>query len=153
MENFPSVFQKETTISLFERVSKLNSQTQNLWGSMTVGQMLAHINVPYQQIFEPQTNRPNAFARFLLTMLLKQSIVGPKPYAKNSRTAPAFLITGDRDFAAELEKFKNYHQRVEELGSSYFEGRESHSLGKLTAQEWSSMLYKHADHHLKQFGV
>jgi len=26
-------------------------------------------------------------------------------------------------------------------------------LGKLTAVEWSNMLYKHLDHHLRQFGV
>lgn len=153
MENFPSVFQKTTTISLFERLSKLNPNSEKLWGTMTVSQMLAHINVPYQQIFEPQTKRPNAFVRFLLGLFLKPMLVGPKPYPKNSRTAPAFLINDQRDFNTELEKFKSYHKRVEELGAGYFEGRESHSIGKLTAKEWSNLLYKHTDHHLKQFGV
>ena len=35
----------------------------------------------------------------------------------------------------------------------YFDGKESHSFGPLNKTEWNNMFYKHADHHLTQFGV
>ena len=43
--------------------------------------------------------------------------------------------------------------KTQELGEAHFEGKESHSFGPLNKTEWNNMFYKHADHHLTQFGV
>ncbi|WP_337994864.1 hypothetical protein [Polaribacter ponticola] len=43
--------------------------------------------------------------------------------------------------------------KTQELGADYFDGKESHSFGKLTEKEWNNTFYKHLDHHLTQFGV
>jgi len=42
---------------------------------------------------------------------------------------------------------------TQKFGSARFEGKESHSFGKLTSKEWNNMFYKHLNHHLTQFGV
>ena len=76
--------------------------------------------------------RPNAFARFMLKAFVKPMAVNGKPYKKIGRTAPRFLMTTEKYF--NLEKTKS-------LGEVHFEQKESHSFGKLTAEEWSNSFY------------
>lgn len=149
-----NVFDKNQVEQTIERIQKLNQQTMPLWGSMFVAQMLAHCNVPYAQVFEPENfEKPNKFKQLLLRLFLKKSIVGDKPYPKNSRTAPEFIITDFRDFNLERQLLIQNLTKVQELGPTYFEGKHSHSLGKLTANEWNTLFAKHLEHHLQQFGV
>jgi hypothetical protein len=80
-------------------------------------------------------------------------VVGPKPYKRNSKTAPQFLIVSARNFEEEKKRLTEYLNKTQELGADYFDGKASHSFGKLTKQEWNTMFYKHLNHHLTQFGV
>ena len=89
----------------------------------------------------------------MLNALVKPIVVGEKPYKKNGRTAPQFLIVDEREFENEKTKLVDYLIKVQELGGSHFDGMESLSFGKLTEREWNNMFYKHIDHHLTQFGV
>jgi hypothetical protein len=50
------------------------------------------------------------------------------------------------------EKYFNL-EKTKSLGEVHFEQKESHSFGKLTAEEWSNSFYYHLDHHLTQFGA
>ena len=74
-------------------------------------------------------------------------------FKKNGRTASAFLIVDERVFEIEKSRLFTYLDKTTELGASHFEGKESHSFGALTADEWNVMFYKHLNHHLEQFGV
>jgi len=120
---------------------------------MNVSQMLAHCNVPYEMIYTDNYPKPNLFKRFLLKIFVKKAVVGEKPYPKNGRTAPQFIITDDRDFEKEKKQLISYLIKTQELGENYFNNKENHSFGRLTKEEWNRMFYKHLDHHLKQFGV
>lgn len=74
-------------------------------------------------------------------------------YKPNNRTAPVFIIAGDRDFELEKQRLINYINKTQELGEGYFDNKLSHSFGKLKLAEWNNMFYKHLNHHLSQFGV
>jgi len=74
-------------------------------------------------------------------------------YKKGSKTAPQFIITEQKELETEKERLKNYIIKTQELGTAHFDGRESHSFGKLNSQEWNNMFAKHLDHHFSQFGV
>ena len=84
---------------------------------------------------------------------IKNVVVSEKPYKKNGRTAPVFLVTNEKDFKTEKDRLNSYIIKTQELGSNYFDKKESHSFGDLTKSEWNNMFYKHLDHHLIQFGV
>ena len=43
--------------------------------------------------------------------------------------------------------------RFNELGSEKASAQVHSFLGKLTGEEWAVMMYKHIDHHLRQFGA
>ncbi|SHI45555.1 Protein of unknown function [Arenibacter nanhaiticus] len=115
--------------------------------------MLAHCNVTYEMIYTDKHPRPNSFMRFILALVVKPMVVSEKPYKKNIKTAPQFIIAGKRDFEIEKKRLIDYLIQTQELGETHFHLKESHSFGPLTKTEWSNLCYKHLDHHLSQFGV
>ncbi|WP_293302081.1 DUF1569 domain-containing protein [Pedobacter sp. UBA4863] len=151
--DLPNIFSKEVSEGVIERINQLTASSQPLWGKMTVAQMLAHCCVTYEMVYTDKHPKPGFFMGFILKNFVKKMVVSAKPYPKSSRTAPAFLISNERDFEAEKQRLIAYIRETEVLGSYIFDGKKSLSFGPLSANEWNNMLYKHLDHHLKQFGV
>lgn len=149
----PNIFSSSVAEEVIQRIDLLVPTAQPLWGTMNAAQMLAHLNVTYEMIFDNKHPKPGMFMRLILKGLVKKKVVTEVPYPKSSRTAPAFLMTGDKDFDAEKLRLIDYIRKVQELGASHFDGKESHSFGVLNITEWNVMLYKHLNHHLSQFGV
>lgn len=148
-----NIFQ-ETGIQEFKnRIEKLNSNSLPQWGKMSVDQMLAHVNVSYDMTLTNKYPKPNRFQKFIVKLLAKKAVVGSKPYSKNGRTAPDFIIKDKRDFQLEKNQLLSNLNKVYEIGPDEFNLRESHSFGKLTTDEWNNLFSKHLDHHLTQFGV
>lgn len=148
-----NVFDANVVEEVIGRINRLTPGTQPQWGKMSVDQVLAHLNVPYIMVYENTLPRPNWFMRQVLLTFVKQKVVGPEPYARNTPTAPVFKMVGKKDFEAEKAKLIAYIRRVQKDGAIAFNGKESASFGPLTTQEWNAMFYKHLEHHLTQFGV
>ena len=148
-----NIFSQKITEEVLERINNLTKDTQPKLGKMSVSQMLAHCSVTYEMVYTKKHQKPNAFTRWILKTIVKRAVVSEKPYPKNSRTAPQFLITDQKDFLEEKKRLENYIIQTQELGETHFDGKESNSFGKLTTAEWNIMFYKHLDHHLTQFGV
>jgi hypothetical protein len=149
-----NIYNPSEVTEAISRINKLNPSTQALWGKMDVAQMLAHCNVPYTYTYEIEKfKKPNFFKRFMLQVIVKPIVLGPKPYTKNGRTAPEFIISDKRDFAKEKEILIRNITKTQELGEKHFEGLENLSFGKMSAAEWNVLFGKHLDHHLSQFGV
>lgn len=149
----PNIFKQETIDSLLSRIEKLTPQTQPLWGTMDVAKMLAHVNVTYDLNEGRIESKTPFIMKLILKAFVKPVVVGEKSYPKNSRTAPVFLITSEKDFENEKAKLIANIKAVQAKGEAHFEGRESSSFGKLTSKEWNNLFYKHLDHHFSQFGV
>ncbi len=148
-----NVFTQVDIVEIIKRINKLESTTKPLWGKMTVEQMLAHCNVAYEMVYEDKHQKPNFVLKFILKSLVKNKVVTDVPYPRSSNTAPQFIIKDTRDFKIEKDRLVNYINKTKQLGESYFDGKESHSFGVLTKNEWNNMFYKHLNHHLTQFGV
>lgn len=148
-----NIFDKDVLQEVKNRIHSLTPDSKPQWGKMNVAQMLAHCNVTYEMIFTDKHPKPNAFVKLMLKLFVKSKVVGESGYAKSSQTAPQFIISDAKEFETEKARLLEYLDKVFELGSSYFEGKESHSFGALRASEWNNMMYKHLDHHFNQFGV
>jgi len=153
MPTYPDLFDAQGVETMRRRIAALTPESQPLWGKMTVSEMLAHVNVAYEMVYTTKHPRPNPIMRWVLKTIVKQRVVGPDPYPRNTPTAPAFRITDARDFETERQRLLDYLQQVMHEGRSRFEGRPSLSFGPLTANEWNGLFSKHLDHHLQQFGV
>lgn len=150
----PNIFTAEVKDSVITRINGLTPESTAQWGKMNVAQMLAHCCVTYEMIYEPTKHKkPNAFMRFILKAFVKKVVVGEGTYKKSSQTAPAFLITNEREFDFEKNRLINFIEQSFQLGEKHFDGKESHSFGILNKTEWNNMFYKHLDHHLTQFGA
>ena len=149
----PNIYEQETTNTILGRLEKLTPQTAPQWGKMNASQMLAHLNVAYDMDNGKIETKTPALVKFMLKLFLKPSLVNEKPYKSNSRTAPAFIISSERDFEIEKQKLIANTKETHAKGRAFYEGRESSSVGKLTAIEWNNMYYKHLDHHFTQFGI
>jgi len=151
MEN---VFDAKDAQNYIDRINNLTSETQGLWGKMTVDQMLAHCNVSYEMVYEPEKHKkPGSIAKFILKSFVKPKVVGDKAYTQNGPTAPQFIISERKNFEEEKKRLIGFIQKTQQLGTAAFEGKESFSFGKLKSQEWNNMFAKHLNHHLAQFGV
>ena len=150
MKNIFSLYVSNEVIA---RIESLTPETKPNWGKMSVSQMLAHCNVTYKMAFSSSKKKPKFLTRLVLKFVVKPMVVSEKPFSKNGKTAPQFLVTDDKNFEEEKSKLIENVKKVQELGSDYFDGKESITLGKLKSQEWNNMFYKHLDHHLTQFGV
>lgn len=149
----PNIFDKQTTMLTLKRLEGLQHNTKPHWGKMNAPQMLAHLNVSYDMADGKIPVKNNIIVSFMLKTFIKKIVTNEVPYKKNSRTAPQFLITNEREFEKEKQRFIQNIKKVEEQGAQYFEGKHSESFGPLTAKEWSNMFYKHIDHHFSQFGI
>jgi hypothetical protein len=148
-----NIFEKSVTNELIGRVNQLTTESKPNWGKMSVDQMLAHCNVTYEFVYEDKHPKPKGLKKWLIKTFAKNIVVSEKPYKKNSRTSPEFLMTDQKNFEAEKSRLIAYLKKTQELGEEHFDNKESHSFGPLTKTEWSNMFYKHLDHHLSQFGV
>lgn len=149
--SLPLIYDAATNEALLKRINALNPASQRLWGKMSVAQVLKHLIVPYQDIIEDNHRTPRM--RWLGKLFFKPIMTNEKPYKKNSPTAKQFIITNEPDFETTRKELTEKMQEVHSRGANYFEGKEHFFIGKLSAKEWSNMLYKHLDHHLRQFGA
>jgi Protein of unknown function (DUF1569) len=149
----PNIFTATVADGIVQRINQLTANAQPQWGTMSVGQMLAHCNVTYEMVYEDKHPKPNFLTRLILKLAVKKVVVNDIPYKHNSRTAPQFVIKETKDFEAEKTRLIDFIKKTQQLGENHFEGKESHSFGALTKTEWNNMFYKHLDHHLRQFNV
>jgi len=147
------LFSEQGLNETIARIDKLKPETQGQWGKMSVDQMLAHCVVTYDMVYASKYEKPKGLKKFIVKLLAKNAVVGPKPYPKNGRTAPDFIVENKRNFEEEKIKLTNYLIKTQQLGPKHFDQKESHSFGKLSVQEWNTLFSKHLDHHLTQFGV
>ena len=148
-----NIFQKDIAEQYIQRIQNLTPESKPIWGKMSVDQVMAHCNVTYEMIYEDKFPKPGAFKKFLLKLLVKNPVVNEKPYKKSTPTGNQFIINNARNFEIERKRLIDFIRKTQELGETYFDGKESHSFGPLNKSEWNNMFVKHLDHHLSQFGV
>ena len=63
------------------------------------------------------------------------------------------MIADERDLGAEREKLTGLIERFSAGGVGGCTKHPHSFFGKMTPEEWAVLMYKHLDHHLRQFGV
>lgn len=154
--SYPNLFKQDECNKAIARVNKLTADTSPEWGKMNAAQMLAHVNVAYEFVYEPEKHvRPTGLKKFFIKLVAKPFVVGPKPYKRSGQTAPEFKTAGESnaDFDLQKKRLTDFINKAQNDGIAKFVAMESHSFGFLTEQEWNTMFSKHLDHHLVPFGV
>lgn len=137
--------------ALVARIRALEPGAARQWGKMNPAQMLCHCG----RALETATgDRPmkQVFLGKLLTPFIRSSILGEKPFSRNSPTDPTFVVADERGFAEERAKLLTLIDRLVARGPAAAGDAPHAFFGKLSGEEWGQLMYKHIDHHLRQFG-
>ncbi|HYD22567.1 MAG TPA: DUF1569 domain-containing protein [Flavipsychrobacter sp.] len=147
-----TLYQDSDYKELAGRLSTLTLDAQRQWGKMNVSQTLGHCCEPLEVAMGTKVIKRLLIGR-ILGPLAKPSYVGEKPFDKNGPTAKEFLIRDERDFNTEKAKLEKLMKAFHDGGPAGATTNPHAFFGKLTKEEWGIIMYKHLDHHLRQFGV
>ena len=147
-----TLFDPAVRRGILDRLAKLSPEAKRGWGKMSAAQMLAHCSramevgtgeLPLKQSFVGKVFAPFARKRFL----------SEEPFGRNSPTDPHFVVHDDKDFDKEKAHLTALIGRFCQAGPAGA-GKHPHSfLGKISGEDWGLVMYKHLDHHLRQFGA
>jgi Protein of unknown function (DUF1569) len=146
-----SLFDSAAQEKILERLNALPATAVRQWGKMDAAQMLAHCTSALE-VGTGDRPRKQALIGRIFAPFVKSSLLGEKAFGKNSPTDPTFVVSDARDFTREKQRLIDIVARFCKGGVSEA-AKHTHSfLGKITGDEWGVMMYKHLDHHLRQFG-
>ncbi|CDQ20271.1 DUF1569 domain-containing protein [Halobacillus karajensis] len=147
-----NIFEITYTDEILNRIENLNVNSQPKWGKMDVSQMLAHCS-SFQDIAMGYSFPPRGWLGLLVGRFAKPIFYNDKPLDHNMSTIPTILITCKRDFGIEREKLKQKIIIFQKNGPEACTDHPHPFFGKLISEQWGKGIYKHLDHHLKQFDV
>jgi hypothetical protein len=76
-----------------------------------------------------------------------------EPFRRNSPTAKELVIKDERDLSAERERLNGLIDRLVAAGPAGCTSHPHAFFGRLSPEQWGILMYKHLDHHLRQFGA
>ena len=149
-----NIFTEQNISDISKRLNQLTPETKAQWGSMSVTQMLTHMNDAFRICLGMKETK-DVSNWFWNKILFPITVNGMKFFPKNS-AAPVEInqnLQGSkpRDFYTELEFLKKMMDVFNEREENKLK---NHPLfGKLDKKQWRDLFVVHLNHHLKQFGV
>jgi Protein of unknown function (DUF1569) len=148
-----NIFEAATVAEVKERMAQLRPDSARLWGKMNAPQALAHCSAGVELALgdkkPPRVLAGRVFGWIVKPLALKDDA----PMRRNSPTIPDLVIQDERDLGRERERLAGL---IDRFAAGWPSGCTQHPhsfFGPLTPDEWAILMYKHLDHHLRQFGV
>lgn len=136
-----------------ERLLRLRPDSHRQWGKMEVAQMMAHCSIA----LEMATGRiqpPRMLIGRLIGWAIKPLVLREgEPMRRNAPTAKALLTASNCVFATEQRRLRELVDSFTAAGPAGCTTHPHFIFGRLTPNQWATLMYKHLDHHLRQFGV
>ncbi len=148
-----TLFEASRVDEVKKRLEHVRPDSQRVWGKMSPGQMLAHCSAGLEMAMG-QIRPPRALVGRIIGPAIKRVALRDKePMRRNSPTARELVMTDDRDFAMEQGRLGQLIDRFTAAGPAACTSHPHAFFGPLTPDEWAILMYKHLDHHLRQFGA
>jgi Protein of unknown function (DUF1569) len=152
--NMKNLFDAAVANQVKTRLRKLEPQSERRWGKMTAAQMLAHCSVSMQWAVGEVMPEKGALPVRLLGRVVKPLVFrNDDPLRKNSPTARSLVVSDKRDLDHERERLSGLIDKFVNGGAAGCTKNPHSFFGKMTPEQWAILMYKHLDHHLRQFGV
>lgn len=136
-----------------QRLARLQSESPRLWGKMSAPQAVAHCSLAMGWALD-EGHPPRLLIGRILGGIVKPLVFrDDEPMRRNSPTSPDLLIADRRDLDKERERLCAQIDRFATGGPAACTTNPHPFFGRLTPEEWAILMYKHLDHHLRQFGA
>lgn len=146
-----TIFDKATREELIGRINSLNESNTAKWGKMNVYQMIKHCSLFDEWILgKNQPVYKQAFiGRVFGKIALKGLLKDEAPMKRNMITIAGFKI---KETAGDIENQKDKWRALIHAYEHFSNPGFVHTFfGKMTNEEIGLLVYKHTDHHLRQF--
>ena len=145
-----SLWQPSVREELKSRLAKLRQNQTPGWGKMTAGRMVVHISDSLRSsIGELTIKRRNGPLRYTP---IKQLVIYYLPFPKNVPTAPELIARQPGEWTADVGELTGLIDRFATYDRSG-EWTDHGAFGRLTGDDWGVLMYRHTDHHFRQFGI
>ena len=135
------------------RLAKMQPSAARQWGRMTPAQALAHCASAIEIALGDQQPRRLLIGRVIGGMVKPSLLGNDKPMKTGAPTSPELKVEDERDFATERQRLDRVIERFATAGPAACTTHPHSFFGKLEPDEWAILMYKHVDHHLRQFGA
>ena len=146
-----SLFDKAAYDEIMQRLNNLSVDSPRQWGKMTVAQMLTHCKEAYKVPLTSKKLKRHPLS--FIGWMFRSQLYNDKAYRQNLPTAPNFIVKDERDFEKEKAEMLSIVKAFHEKGAVGIGDKVHPMFGKMTADQWGRSMWKHLDHHLRQFGV
>jgi hypothetical protein len=136
-----------------QRISLLKPDSERLWGTMNAPQALAHCAAGVQLALGEKTPPRVFFGRLFGWIVKPLALKDDEPMRRNSPTIKDLVVRDERDLGTERERLLGLIDRFAGAGPAGCTRHPHSFFGQLEPEEWAILMYKHLDHHLRQFGV
>jgi hypothetical protein len=145
-----TMFDETLRNDILRRVDRVSSASQRQWGKMTAEEMLGHLVASAKMaVGELHCESKKLPIRY---PPLRQLIVYWLPWPKSSPTAPELMVSEPGaidDNKKELTRLlRVFADRAKEK-----QWPKHPAFGNLSRRGWGVLVWRHFDHHLRQFGV
>lgn len=145
-----NVLHGDTVNELIVRIGRLTSSNTALWGTMTPYRMVRHCILSEEMFLGARTYERLFAGRLFGRMLLRGILKNDEPLKRNQPTHPLLKITGSGDVEVGKASWIALLNRYPHLSNERF----VHPFfGYMTTEQIGRYVYKHTDHHLRQFGL
>jgi hypothetical protein len=145
-----SIWQEKARRELHDRVGGLAWDSRALWGRFTAPKMICHLAESLKMAMGDLKVAPKRSP--LRYPPLKQLIVYVAPFPKGVPTAPELLARAPREWRDDVADVRSLLELA--VASRTTDAWPEHpAFGKLSQRAWGVLIYRHMDHHLRQFGA
>ena len=136
-----------------QRIHNLRIDSERQWGKMSVAQTVAHCASGVEMALG-EINPPRALIGRLIGSAIKRQVVkNDEPFRRNSPTSDELIVRIEPDLDAERMRLCSLIDRFVSGGPSVCSTHPHPFFGPMRPEEWAILMYKHLDHHLRQFGA
>jgi hypothetical protein len=148
-----NLFEAARVEEVKERMAQLMLDSEPLWGRMNAPQALAHCSAAVEWAVGDRIP-PRMFLGRMIGRIVKPMVFrNDEPMRRNSPTAKDLVVQDKLDLGTERERLRGLIDRFAAAGPNGCTTHPHSFFGRLTPEEWATLMYKHLDHHLRQFGV
>jgi hypothetical protein len=148
-----NLFEPARAAELTGRIESLRADSPRQWGTMTAPQALAHCAVAMEWAVGETVAPRMVIGRVIGPLVRRLAVRNDDPMAKNAPTSPDLRIAGERELDTERARLIRLIDRFNTGGPAGCTTNPHSFFGRMTPDEWAVLMYKHVDHHLRQFGV
>jgi Protein of unknown function (DUF1569) len=147
-----TLFDRSAVVQIKQRLGGLRPESRRVWGKMDVAQTMAHCSAVMEMALGDVRPERLLIGR-LIGPFFRSFYSNEKPMQPGAPTHKSLVVSDQRELARERDRLAGLVDRFSAAGTEGCTRHPHPFFGELKQAEWGTGMYKHLDHHLRQFGV